>query len=96
MSDDALNTLSLICSFANHALSKRFAGPDVSDSAKIEVLLLWLTLIRKVGQSALPPEYIIDQPDISRAQADVIAEEAEAIRALAAMMAAQRNRRRDN
>jgi hypothetical protein len=96
MRDDALNTLSLICSFANRALSERFAGRDVSDRAKIEVLKLWLTCIGKVAQSALPPEYIIDQPDISRAQADVIAEEAEAIRALAAMMAAQRDRRKDN
>jgi hypothetical protein len=82
--------------FANQALSKRFAGRDVSDRAKIEVLLLWLTLIRKVAQSALPPEYIIDQPDISPAQADAIAEEAEAIRARAAEMAAQRDRRKDN
>ena len=96
MADDPLNTLSLICSFANHALSKRFAGRDVSDSAKIEVLKLWLTFIRKVAQSALPPEYIINQPDISPAQADVIAEEAEAIRAHAAKIAAQRDRRRDN
>ena len=96
MSDDALNTLSLICSFANHALSKRFAGRDVSDSAKVEVLLLWLTFIRKVAQSALPQEYIIDQPDVSPAQADAIADEAEGIRALAAMMAAQRDRRKDN
>ena len=96
MRDDALNTLSLIYSFANQALSKRFAGRDVSDSAKIDVLLLWLTFIRKVAQSALPPEYIVDQPDISPAQADAIAEEAEAIRALAAMMAAQRDPRRDN
>ena len=92
MSDDALNTLSLICSFANQALSKRFAGRDVSDRAKIEVLLLWLTFIRKVAQGALRPEYIIDQRDISPAQAD----EAEAIRARAAMMAAQRDRRKDN
>ena len=96
MRDDALNTLSLICSTANHALSKRFAGRDVSDRAKIEVLLLWLTFIRKVAQSALPPEYIVDQPDISPAQADAIADEAEGIRALAAMMAAQRDRRKDN
>jgi hypothetical protein len=95
MRDDPLNTLSLICSFANHALSKRFAGPEVSDSAKIEVLLLWLTFIRKVAQSALPPEYIIDQPDISPAQADAIAEGAEAIRARATM-AAQRDRRKVN
>jgi hypothetical protein len=96
MRDDALNTLSLIYSFANQALSKRFAGRDVSDSAKIDVLLLWLTFIRKVAQSALPSEYIVDQPDISPAQADAIAEEAEGIRALAAMMAAQRDRRKDN
>ena len=96
MRDDALNTLSLICSLANRALSKRFAGHDVSDSVKIEVLLLWLTFIRKVAQSALPPEYIIDQPDISPAQADAIAEEVEAIRARAAAMAAQRDRRKDN
>ena len=68
----------------------------MSDSAKIEVLLLWLTLIRKVGQSALPPEYIIDQPDLSPGQADAVAEEAEAIIARAAMMAAQRDRRKDN
>jgi hypothetical protein len=96
MSDDALNTLSLICSYANRALSKRFAGPDVSDGTKIEILKLQLTLIRKMARDALPPEYIIDQPDISPAQANAIAEEAEAIRARAAMMAAQRNRRRDN
>ena len=69
MSDDALNTLSLICSFANHALSKRFAGRDVSDRAKIEVLLLFLAFIREVAQSALPPEYIIDQTDLSPGQA---------------------------
>ena len=93
MRDDALNTLSLICSFANRALSKRFAGRDLSESAKIEVLLLWLTFIRKVAQSALSPEYIIDQPDISPAQADAIAEEAEAIRARAAKIAAERNRK---
>ena len=68
----------------------------MSDGAKIEVLLLWLTFIRKVAQSALPPEYIVDQPDISPAQADAIAEEAEAIRARAAMLAAQRDRRKDN
>ena len=96
MRDDALNTLSLICSFANHALSKRFAGRDVSDSAKVEVLLLWLTFIRKVAQSALPQEYIIDQPDVSPAQADAIAEEAEAIRARAAAMTALIDRRKDN
>jgi len=96
MRDDPLNALSLICSFANRALGKRFAGRDVSDKVKIEALLLWLTFIRKVAQSALPPEYIVDQPDISPAQADAIAEEAEAIRARAAMMAAQRDRRRDN
>jgi hypothetical protein len=95
MRDDPLNSLSLICSFANHALSTRFAGRNVSDSAKIEVLLLWLAFIRKVAQRALPPEYIIDRPDISPTQADVIAEEAEAIRARAAAMA-QRDRRRDN
>ena len=65
----------------------------VSDSAKIEVLKLWLTLIRRVAQSALPPEYIIEQPDLSPGQADA---EAEAIRARAAMMAAQRDRRKDN
>jgi hypothetical protein len=93
---DGLNTLSLICSFANHALSERFAGRDVSDRAKINVLLLWLTFIQKAAQSALPPEYIVDQPDLSPAQADAIAEEAEAIRARAAMMAAQRDRRKDN
>ena len=96
MRDDALNTLSLICSFANRALSKRFAGPDLSDGVKIEVLKLQLTLIRKLARDALPPQYIIDQPDFSPAQADAIAEEAEAIRARAAMMAAQRDRRKDN
>jgi hypothetical protein len=48
--------LSLIYSFADHSLSNRFAGCDVSDSAKIEVLLLWLGFIRKVAQSALSPE----------------------------------------
>jgi hypothetical protein len=96
MRDDPLNTLALICSVANRALSKRFAGPDVSDGAKLEALLFWLTYIRKVAQRALPPEYIIDQPDISPAQADAIAEEAEAIRARVTMMAAQRDRRRDN
>jgi hypothetical protein len=96
MRDYALNTLSLIYSFANHALSKRFAGGDLSDRAKIEVLLLWLTFIRKVAQSALPPEYIIDPPHVPPAQADAIAEEAEAIKARAAMMAAQRDRRKDN
>jgi hypothetical protein len=68
----------------------------VSDSAKIEALLLWLTFIRKLAQSALLPEYMIDQPDISPAQTDAISEEAEAIRERAAMMAAQRDRRRDN
>ena len=68
----------------------------MSDSAKIEVLKLWLTFIRKVAQSALPSEYIVDQPDISPAQADAIAEEAEAIRTRAAVMAAQRDRRKDN
>ena len=68
----------------------------VSDSAKIEVLLLWLTFIRKVAQSALPPEYIIDQPDLSPGQADAIAEEAKAISARAAAMAAQRGRRKEN
>ena len=96
MRDDPLNTLSLICSFANRALSKRFADPDVSDGTKIEILKLQLTLIRKMARDALPPEYIIDQPDISPAQANAIAEEAEAIRARAAMMAAQRDRRKDN
>ena len=68
----------------------------MGNNAKIEVLKLWLTFIRKVAQSALPPEYIVDQPDISPAQADAIADEAEGIRALAAMMAAQRDRRKDN
>jgi hypothetical protein len=68
----------------------------VSDRAKIEVLKLWLVFIGKVAQSALPPEYIVDQPDLSPAQADLIAEEAEAIRARAAKMAAQRDRRKDN
>jgi hypothetical protein len=96
MRDDPLNTLSLICSFANRALSKRLAGPDVSDGVKIEILKLQLTLIRKLARDALPPEYIIDQPDLSPAQADAIAEEAEAIRARAAIMAAQRDGRRDN
>jgi hypothetical protein len=91
-----LNTLSLICSFANHALSKRFAGRDVSDRAKVEALKLWLTFIRQVAQSALPPEYIVDQPDVSPAQADAIAEEAEGIRARAANIAALRDRSRDN
>jgi hypothetical protein len=93
---DELNTLSMICSFANRALSKRFAGPDVSDGTKIEFLKLQLTLIRKLARDALPPEYVIDQPDISPAQADAIAEEAEAIRARAAMMAALRDGRKDN
>jgi len=96
MRDDPLNTLSLICSFANRALGKRFAGRDVSDKVKIEALLLWLTFIRKLAQSALLTEYMIDQPDISPAQTDAISEEAEAIRERAAMMAAQRDRRRDN
>jgi hypothetical protein len=96
MRDDPLNTLALICSFANRALSKRFAGRDVSDGTKIEILKLQLTRIRKLAQDALPAEYVIDQPDISPAQADAIAEEAETIRALAAMMAAQRDRRKDN
>jgi hypothetical protein len=96
MRDNPLDTLSLICSYANRALSKRFAGPDVSEGAKIEILKLQLTLIRKLARDALPPEYIIDQPDISPAQADAIAEEAEAIRARAAAMAAQRHRRKDN
>ena len=96
MRDDPLNTLSLICGFANRAVSERFAGRDVSDRAKIEALKLWLTFIGKVAQSALPPEYIIDQPDLSPAQADAIAEEAEGIRALAAKMAAHRDRRKDN
>jgi hypothetical protein len=68
----------------------------VSDGTKIEILKLQLTLIRKLALDALPPEYIIDQPDISPAQAGAIAEEAEAIRARAAVMAAQRDRRRDN
>jgi hypothetical protein len=96
MRDDPLNTLSLICGFANRAVSERFAGRDVSDRAKIEVLKLWLTFIGKVAQSALPPEYIVDQPGVPPVQADVIAEEVEAIRARAAMMAALRDRRRDN
>jgi hypothetical protein len=96
MRDEPLNTLSMICSFANRALSKRFAGPDVSDGVKIEILKLQLTLIRKLARDALPPEYIIDQPDLSPGQADAITEEAEAIRARAAMMAAQRDRRKDN
>jgi hypothetical protein len=96
MRDDPTNTLSVICSFANRALTERFAGHDVSDRAKIEVLKLWLTFIRQVAQSALPPEYIVDQPDLSPAQANLIAEEAEAIRARAAMMAAQRDRSKDN
>jgi hypothetical protein len=68
----------------------------VSDSAKIEALLLWLTLIRKLARDALPPEYIIDQPDLSPGQADAIAEEAKAISARAAAMAAQRGRRKEN
>jgi hypothetical protein len=84
MRDEPLNTLSLICSLANRALSKRFACPDVSDCTKIEILKLQLTLIRKLARDALPTEYIVDQPDISPAQADAIAEEAEAIRARAA------------
>ena len=96
MRDDPLNTLSMICSFANRALSKRLAGRDVSNGTKIEILKLQLTIIRKLARDALPPEYIIDQPDISPAQADAIAEEAEAIRARAAVMAAQRDRRKDN
>jgi hypothetical protein len=58
--------------------------------------LLWLTFIRKVAQGALRPEYIIDQRDISPAQADAIAEEAEAIRTRPAAMAALRDRRKDN
>ena len=95
MRNDPLNTLSLIYSFANHALSKRFAGRDVSDSANVD-LRFYLTCIRQVAQSALPPEYIVDQPDLSSAQADAIAEEAEGIRALAAKMAAHRDRRKDN
>jgi hypothetical protein len=96
MRDDPLNSLSVICSLANRALSKRVAGHDVSDGVKIEILKLQLTLIRKLARDALPPEYIIDQPDISSAQADAIADEAEAIRARLAMMAAQRDRRKDN
>jgi hypothetical protein len=96
MRNDPLNTLSMICSLANRALSKRLAGPDVSDRTRIEILKLQLTLIRKLARDALPPEYIIDQPDISPAQADAIAEEAEAIRARAAMIAAQRDGRKDN
>jgi hypothetical protein len=96
MRDEPLNTLSLICSFANRALSKRFAGPDVSDGTKIEILKLQLTLIRKLARDALPPEYIIDQPDLSPGQADAIAEEADAIRTRAAAMAAQRNGGKDN
>ena len=96
MRDDPLNTLSLICNLANRALSKRFADPDVSDGTKIEILKLQLTLIRKLALDALPPEYIIDQPDISPAQAAAIAEEAEAIRTRAAAIAAQRDRRKDN
>jgi hypothetical protein len=68
----------------------------VSDGVKIEILKLQLTLIRKLARDALPAEYTIDQPDISPAQADAISEEAEAIRARAAMMAAQRDRRKDN
>jgi hypothetical protein len=96
MRDDPLNTLSLICNLANRALSKRFAGPDVGDGVKIEILKLQLTLIRKLARDALPPEYVVDQPDLSPVQADAIAEEAEAIRARAAMMAAQRDRRKDN
>jgi hypothetical protein len=69
MRDEPLNTLSLICSFANRALSKRFAGPDVNDGTKIEILKLQLTLIRKLARNALPPEYIIDQTDLSPGQA---------------------------
>jgi hypothetical protein len=59
-------------------------------------LVTWLTLIRKLARDALPPEYIIDQPELSPGQADAISKEAEAIRARAAMMAAQRDRRKDN
>jgi len=53
-----LNALSLICSLANRALGKRFAGPDVSDGTKREILKLQLTFIRKLAWNALPPEYI--------------------------------------
>jgi hypothetical protein len=83
-----------------HLTANIQTGRELHDSlrdlaAKIEALLLWLTFIRKVAQSALPPEYIVDQPDLSP-QVDEIAEEAEAIRARTAMMAAQRDRRKDN
>jgi hypothetical protein len=96
MRDDPLNTLSMICSFANRALSKRLAGRDVSNGTKIEILKLQLTIIRKLARDALPPEYIIDQSELSPGQADAISKEAEAIRARAAMMAAQRDRRKDH
>ena len=62
MRDDPLNALSLICSFANRALGKRFAGRDVSDKVKIEALLLWLTFIRKVAQSACTTSRLHNRP----------------------------------